>query len=291
MRSFEFFRADTLYDCLGLLGPPGVHALAGGQSLLLEMKERREAPRALVSIGGLGELRGLGPNTDGELEIGGLTTYRALSEARLGSDYAGLGDLVREIADMPVRTMATVGGALCHADRKFDVPVIAVALEAAIELASRAGMRRVPAEEFIISHRTTARASDELLTKVIFPKTAASYKWAFRKFRLRRMDSAAVSVAVRLQTSPAGVVQDARVVVGACMNRPTRVPSIEASLSGATLSPEVIQSVKSDLQRALIPEAPGAFAGNYLASVAGVLLQEGMQSICESSGVEQPCRN
>ena len=291
MRSFQFLRPNTLGDCLGLLGPPGVYALAGGQSLLLEMKERREAPRALVSIGGLGELRRAGLNADGELEIGGLTTYRALSEAQLGRDYARLEDLVHDIADTPVRTMATFGGALCQADRKFDVPVIAVALDAAIELASRAGTRRVAAEEFIISHRTTARASDELLTKVIFPKMAASYKWAFRKFRLRRMDSAAVSVAVRLQTSPAGVVQDARVVVGGCMDRPTRVPSIEASLSGATLSPDVIQSVESDLRSTLIPEVLGAFAGNYLASVAGVLLREGMQSICKSSGVEQACRN
>lgn len=291
MRSFQFLRPSTLDDCLGLLGPPGVHVLAGGQSLLLEMKERREAPRALVSIGGIGELRHAGPNADGELEIGGLTTYRAISVAQLGRDYARLKDLVHDIADTPVRTMATFGGALCQADRKFDVPVIAVALDAAIELESRAGTRRVAAEEFIIAHRTTARASDELLTKVIFPKMAASYKWAFRKFRLRRMDSAAVSVAVRLQTSPAGVVQDARVVVGACMDRPTRVLSIEASLSGATLSPDVIQSVESDLRSTLIPEVPAAFAGNYLASVAGVLLREGMQSICKSSGVEQPCRN
>jgi carbon-monoxide dehydrogenase medium subunit len=291
MRSFQFFRANTLDDCLGMLEPPGVQALAGGQSLLLEMKERREAPRALVSIGGLGELRRTGPNNDGELEIGGLTTYRALSEAQLGTDYTQLGDLVRDIADTPVRTMATVGGALCQADRRFDVPVIAVALDAAIELASCAGTRRVAAEEFIISHRRTARASDELLTKVIFPKMAASSKWAFRKFRLRRMDSAAVSVAVRLQTSPAGVVQDARVVVGACMDRPTRIPSIEASLADATLSREVIRSVESDLRSTLIPEVPGTFAGNYLASVAGVLLREGMQSICGSSDVEQPCKN
>ena len=147
MRSFQFFRANTLDECLGLLEPLGVQALAGGQSLLLEMKERREAPRALVSIGGLGELRRTGPNNDGELEIGGLTTYRALSEAQLGTDYTQLGDLVRDIADTPVRTMATVGGALCQADRRFDVPVIAVALDAAIELASCAGTRRVAAED------------------------------------------------------------------------------------------------------------------------------------------------
>ena len=73
--AFEYQRATSLDDALAALAGGDAKVLAGGMSLLPLMKLRLASPGTLVDIGGLDELKGVGPTADGGLEIGALTTY------------------------------------------------------------------------------------------------------------------------------------------------------------------------------------------------------------------------
>ncbi|MGH3263793.1 MAG: FAD binding domain-containing protein, partial [Trebonia sp.] len=131
MKPFEFLTPSTLDEALAALhdAPSRTRLIAGGQSLLLEMKERAATPARLVSLGGLGQLRGWRYAEFGELIVGAAITYAALSRARLDGWHGLIPRVAGDLADRPVRTMGTIGGALCQANPRFDMPVLTVGLD------------------------------------------------------------------------------------------------------------------------------------------------------------------
>src|SRR5207247_3665710 len=76
--AFDYQRASSLDEALGLVGTPGTKMIAGGMSLLPLMKLRLANPDKLVDIGRLKELKGVRRLPDGRLAIGALTTYSEL---------------------------------------------------------------------------------------------------------------------------------------------------------------------------------------------------------------------
>ena len=79
--TFDYQRASSLDEALGLVGSPGTKVIAGGMSLLPLMKLRLANPERLVDIGRLAELRGVRQLDDGRLAVGALTTYSELADS------------------------------------------------------------------------------------------------------------------------------------------------------------------------------------------------------------------
>ncbi|HEY3163908.1 MAG TPA: FAD binding domain-containing protein, partial [Candidatus Limnocylindrales bacterium] len=73
--AFDYQRAATLDEALGVVGSTGTKVIAGGMSLLPLMKLRLASPERLVDIGRLKELKGVRKLDDGRLAVGSLTTY------------------------------------------------------------------------------------------------------------------------------------------------------------------------------------------------------------------------
>jgi xanthine dehydrogenase YagS FAD-binding subunit len=91
--------------------------LAGGTDLLSLMKDEIFAPRRLVNIKELGDLRGLSVGKHG-LRIGALTTIQELADnARVLEAYPVITKTASEIAGPQIRNMATIGGNLCQRPR------------------------------------------------------------------------------------------------------------------------------------------------------------------------------
>ena len=67
------------------------------------------------------------------------------------------------------RNRGTIGGSIVHADPAAELPAVAVALDATIELMSTRGSRTVPAATFFDGPFTTAVEPDEVVTGVRFP--------------------------------------------------------------------------------------------------------------------------
>ncbi|MGD9762391.1 MAG: xanthine dehydrogenase family protein subunit M [Candidatus Binatia bacterium] len=238
MKSFTFLAAGSVAEAVAALREHGAGArvLAGGQSLLLAMKDRLATPSAIVSIGRLPELRGCSRD-NGVVQIGAATTYFELETADLGTGASELvGRVCAEVADIPVRRMGTAGGALCQADPQFDFPVGAVALGAELELASPRGRRAVAAAEFLKGRGKTACAPDEILTAIRFRPGDGRTGAAFEKFAVRRFDPAIASVACVLRVADGGAVAEARIVCGGVAETPLRLTGAEGVITGQALT-------------------------------------------------------
>jgi xanthine dehydrogenase YagS FAD-binding subunit len=119
MRGFEYASPTTKEQAVGLLGNDWADAdvLAGGTDLLALMKDDIVAPRRLVNIKDIHELRGITVSSKG-LRIGALVTIQELTDhAQVREAYPVVAMTANEIAGPQIRNMGTVGGNLCQRPR------------------------------------------------------------------------------------------------------------------------------------------------------------------------------
>ena len=73
----EYYRAGSVDEALALLGEhSGSRVLAGGHSLIPQMKLRLADPGVLIDIGRIADLKGIS-NSGGSVRIGAMTTHAA----------------------------------------------------------------------------------------------------------------------------------------------------------------------------------------------------------------------
>jgi carbon-monoxide dehydrogenase medium subunit len=203
---FSYEAPATLDAALAALAARADEAkiIAGGQSLAPMMNMRLAQPAHLVDINGIAELSGVG--LDGNrLVVGALTRHAELAGNALVEAHCPiLAHAAATIGHYAIRQRGTVGGSLAHADPAAQLPLIAVLLDAEMEIASATARRTVPARDFFVSVFTTALAADELLVAVRFPCLSPGTGWGFRLFSRRAGDFALAAVAVSLtRESPA----------------------------------------------------------------------------------------
>ncbi|MBO0786749.1 MAG: FAD binding domain-containing protein [Actinobacteria bacterium] len=161
----------TLAEALAeLAGDEDAMALGGGTSVALLLKHGLIEPRRLVWLGrvrGLGEIQA-GP--DGSLAIGATVTLRELAASAAVRRLApALAAAAGQVGNPRVRAVATVGGALAHADPRQDLPPALLALAATARIAGPAGEREVPLAGFYTGFMETVLAPGELVTQVVVP--------------------------------------------------------------------------------------------------------------------------
>jgi CO/xanthine dehydrogenase FAD-binding subunit len=239
---FELLMPKTLPEALEMLaeGAPNVTPLAGGTSLLVDMRGGVRRPRVLMNIAGLEELRRI-QLEDRSLVVGSGLTIAELRDHPLVAQHAPvLGQGAAVFANPLVRNRATVGGNLVYASPAADTAPPLLVLGAQVELTSKAGSRRVPLEDFITGVRETIRRPDELLTAIRWPVPSSPSVWAFHKLALRRADAISVlSVAVMVERGTDGQCQ-VRIALGAAAPTPIRAHAAEELLCGQALTPEAI---------------------------------------------------
>jgi len=170
LREVEYAKPASVADALSLLAAnDGARALAGGQTLINVMKARAASPDVLVDLNGLAELKGVELAADGTLTIGAMTTYTELMQSAEAKARPILAEVVGTIADVQVRNRGTVGGNVCANDPTNHLPPLLTAIGARFHIASAAGEREVPAEDFFLGVYMTAVGTGELLTKITIP--------------------------------------------------------------------------------------------------------------------------
>jgi 4-hydroxybenzoyl-CoA reductase subunit beta len=91
-----------------------VRLLAGGTDLIPSMRQKLFEPEHVLDLRGIAALRGIKPQADGGVEIGALTTLRAIERSDyLRQHYPVLTEAAATVASPVLRNMGTVGGNIC----------------------------------------------------------------------------------------------------------------------------------------------------------------------------------
>lgn len=234
MTPFTYLEPSSLDEALALLARHGGEAklIAGGTGLVNLMKQRLVRPDFVIGLRALTALAGITEN--GGLRIGALTTLRTIeASVAVGRAAPLLAATCRHVATVRVRTMATLGGAMSHADPNLDTPPALIALDGRILARSQRGQRAIPVDQFFTGYFETVLEPDEVVTEIEIPPQPAGNGTAFLKFLPATHDDyATVSVAARLSLGANGAIADARVALGAAATVPIRATAVEAALVG-----------------------------------------------------------
>ena len=94
-------------------------------------------------------------STETEWTIGAATTLTRLDDT-LGAEYPELREMLLVFGSRQIRNRATLGGNLVTASPIGDSAPVLLALDAPVVIASAAGERVLPMDEFFVSYRKTA---------------------------------------------------------------------------------------------------------------------------------------
>jgi carbon-monoxide dehydrogenase medium subunit len=194
--AFDYERVESVEHALELIGSrEDAKLLAGGHSLLPAMRLRLSRPSLLVDVGRLGDLSYV-RDAGASIAIGALTRHHDVATAPLLQEHNPLVSYVAGlIGDPQVRHRGTIGGSLAHGDPASDLPAVALALDAEIDIAGAGGTRTVAAADFFRGVFETAVGAGEMVTEVRVPKLSGDHVWSYLKFRRRAQDWATVGVA------------------------------------------------------------------------------------------------
>ena len=286
MIPFKYLEPADLDEALETLARYGDEAkvIAGGTGLVNLMKQRLVQPTYLIGlrrIAGLDVIR-----YDGALRVGALCTHRTVETSVLVQTYIPLlAETFRQVASVRIRNLATIGGALAHADPNQDPPPALMALDARVRLRSRQREREISVAEFFTGYYETILKPDEIITEVVIPQQPTGTGAAFLKFLPQTQDDyATVAVAVRV-TLDGDRIAEARVAVGAAAATPLRATAVEAALRGQAPTSDVFRDAAALVADAVDPTTDFRGSAEYKRDMAVVFVRRVLeQAVARAKG-------
>jgi carbon-monoxide dehydrogenase medium subunit len=247
-------------------------ALAGGQSLVPILNLRLAAPSVLIDLRRIPELATIAVE-GGRLRVGAMTRQRTAERApEVGASSTLLAEALPWLGHPSTRNRGTIGGSLAHADPAAELPTVALALDAQLELRSERGARVVAAADFFHGFMSTAIEPDELLVGISFPVDAPRTGASFVEVARRHGDFALVAAAAVVRLGEDGGIAAARVVIAGVDGTPVRARAAEELLEGSRPSVELFADASARASDELDPHGDLHASAAYRRHVAGVLV-------------------
>jgi len=200
---FDYIRAASVEEAAEVLAKFGARArlMAGGQSLMPLLNFRLVEAEVVVDISSIASLNSI--RIDGEsVEIGAAVTQSELLDwPRLKEELPLLALAVPCVGHFQTRNRGTVCGSIAHSDPSSELPLCLAILDGEVELRSTKGTRRLKASAFQTGMLSTAKAPDEIVVAVRFPRRKPGEGYAFREIARRHGDFAIVALAARATAS------------------------------------------------------------------------------------------
>jgi len=240
---FTYQRAGTLQEATALLADHGDEAavLAGGQSLLIELRLRHVRPRLVIDIDRIGDARLRTHDAAGW--IGALVRHR---ELEAGGPGGPLGDLFARVgpwvAHPPIRTRGTFGGSVAWGHPCAEWNAVVAGLGGTISLARAGAERTVAAADWYLGPCRTARRPDEIVTGVTLPVLPSGSGVGFAEHRRTSASFALVAAVAAVAVGEQGRITSAHVGLAGAAAVPRRAAAAEAVLLGAEPTPDAVEA-------------------------------------------------
>ena len=246
MKNFEYHEPATVAEACRLLRDYGGEArvYAGGTHMTILMKQGLLRPKALVNIKRIQELRGIDQQPGGELAIGALVTHREIETSPLMQEcWPIVCRVERDVANIRVRNMATLGGNLASGEPLTDLPCVFLSLDARLEVFGPTGKRSVALGDFFVDYYETVLAQDEVLSRIVLPPIAPHTGVDYIRFTSGSVvDKPCVGVSARISVEPnRPECREVRIALGCVAPTPMRAREAERILEGRAFNRATIE--------------------------------------------------
>ena len=276
--AFAYVAPTTVDEALAALADDDdARPLAGGQTLLPILALRMSTPTCLVDLNGIDALKQITLGEDA-VRVGAMVTHARNAASAIHREHVPLlSEAVPFVAHDAVRNRGTIGGSIAYADTAAEMPLVALALNATLIIASVGGERRVAAEDFFLGHYTTAIDDGELLTAIEFP--LSTRRWAFEEVARRPGDFALVMAATGARVDNGRLV-DVRIALGCIADRPVRARAAETFLEGQAIAPATLREAARLATADLRSHGDIHASADYRRDVGARLVARALNRIC-----------
>ena len=283
MRPFELLEPRSLTEaCSALARYDEARPIAGGTALLTLIKQRLLTPGTLVNLKKVGDGSMIRFDPEHGLRIGGLATIHEIETSPLVLRHCPLlAEACHVVANVRIRTMATIGGNLAHGDSQSDPPIALAALDAEIELASDLGVRSMKLKEFQRGMYETDLRPGELITAVLVPPLAPEFVGTYIKFTTGSSEERPCAGVAVLMRSKNRVCEELRVAIGAVSPIVVRVIAGEELARGRWLAPEILERIAHEAVVAVDPVDDVRGTAEYKRHLVGVLVGRAIAALAK----------
>ena len=215
-------------------------------------------------------------STDAEWNIGAATTLTRLDDT-LGDEYPELREMLLVFGSRQIRNRATLGGNLVTASPIGDSAPVLLALEARLLLASAAGERTLPLEEFFVRYRKTALQPGEILKSILLPRIPPDVRSIRRFYKVskrREMDISTVAGAFAVRVTESGTIVRARLAYGGVAAMPMRARETEHALIGKRWQSATCEEILPALRAEFSPISDVRGSADYRREMITSLLRK-----------------
>jgi len=259
--------------------------LAGGTDLLVKMKAGMIEPDLVVDIKKIKGMADIKKSATG-FRIGAAVPGVALSEnAALSKAWPGIVEGANLIGSKQVQGRCTMIGNLCNGSPAADGVPALIAARAKVVVSGPKGKRTIAVEQVPVSPGRTCLKKGEIIEAILLPKRPPRSSDAYLRFIPRtEMDIAVVSAAVNLVLDPKGVVNDARVALGAVAPTILVVADAAKALIGSKLDAAALEKLAAACSAACRPIDDKRGTIEFRTKVAGVLARRAAEIAYRRAG-------
>jgi aerobic carbon-monoxide dehydrogenase medium subunit len=274
---FEYYSPVTVEEALKLLSQDEdgtTKMIAGGQSLIILLKQRLLMPTRLIDIKGLTSLDYIKFSEAKGLQIGALSTHRSVENSPVvRKKFPVLFEMEQNLSSVETRNTGTIGGNVSHGDPSGDPMPVLMALNASLKIAGPSGERVVHADDFTTGYYETALQHDELLTEIQVPTPPPHTGTRYIKFAQITGDHGNASAAVSITLDAKKLCKDARIVVGCAEPAPMRIKQAEDFLKKKNITEELLAEAGRIVSQEATFTSDNEASKEYKEELAGVLVK------------------
>jgi carbon-monoxide dehydrogenase medium subunit len=259
--------------------------LAGGTDLLVRMKRGLLEPELIVDIKRIPATQEIKSTASGfriGASVSGATmgAHRALRKA-----WPGVVEAANLIGSDQIQGRCTIAGNLCNASPAADSVPALIAAGAKAAVVGPNGRRTVAVEKIVTGPGRTSLARGELVEAITLPKRTPRSADAYLRFIPRtEMDIAVVSAGVNLSLGRGGVIEKARVALGAVAPTVVLVPEAAKAIVGTRLDNAALEALAKACEAACRPIDDMRGTIEFRTEVAGVLARRAAKIAYQRAG-------
>ena len=237
------FNVSSLKEALDLLNSYKEKAkiISGGTDIVIELKEGKISPEALIDISSLKDLRFIEEN-ENYVEIGACTTFTDLwTNSIIDREFKGLAKAAHLVGSPQIRNKGTIGGNIANGSPAADTAPPLLALDSTCIIKSLNGERQVKLKDMYSGKGIVNIEPYEILYSIKINKKGKNAGVGFSKLGLRNaLAISRLSVAVSLILNN-GICEEFKVGSGSLSRYPEKEDILESMFVGKEINSEIIK--------------------------------------------------
>jgi CO/xanthine dehydrogenase FAD-binding subunit len=226
----------------------------------------------------LPELRGIDV-TDDAIVIGAMTTYsEVMRSAVVQAECPLVCRAAAETGGPATQNRGTIGGNIANASPAADTPPTLLVYDAAVELVSVRGVRRVPYDRFHLGYKQMDLAPDEIVQSIRLTRGRGGWLQTWRKVGTRRAQAISKLCVAAAVDVTGNSVRDIRIAFGSVAPTVVRAARAEAIIRGRSLNQQTIAASCDALGQDIAPIDDIRSTAAYRLRVARNLLEQFLTS-------------